>query len=38
MAKTIVVLEEAGLVTRTQDPNDGRRQLVSWIEPCRNRD
>ncbi|WP_354671291.1 MarR family transcriptional regulator [Streptomyces sp. S.PB5] len=29
MAKTVIALEEAGLVSRSPDPEDGRRQLVS---------
>ncbi|MDH6546405.1 DNA-binding MarR family transcriptional regulator [Streptomyces sp. SAI-041] len=29
MAKTVIALEAAGLVSRSPDPEDGRRQLVS---------
>lgn len=32
MAKTVIALEQAGLVARHQDPDDGRRQLVSLTE------
>ena len=32
MAATIEALETAGFVIRTQDPNDGRRQLVDLTE------
>ncbi|MFD0319064.1 MarR family transcriptional regulator [Streptomyces flavalbus] len=32
MAKTVLALEQAGLVVRSQDPDDGRRQLVSLTE------
>ncbi|KOV74774.1 MarR family transcriptional regulator [Streptomyces sp. AS58] len=37
MAKTVLALEEAGHVTRSQDPHDGRRQLVSLTERGRER-
>ncbi|NEB76155.1 MarR family transcriptional regulator [Streptomyces sp. SID14478] len=32
MAKTVISLEQAGLVVRSQDPDDGRRQLVTLTE------
>ena len=32
MAATIEALESAGFVTRSQDPNDGRRQLIHLTE------
>ncbi|MFE6286427.1 MarR family winged helix-turn-helix transcriptional regulator [Streptomyces sp. NPDC057877] len=32
MAKTVIALEEAGLVSRSPDPGDGRRQLVSLTD------
>jgi DNA-binding MarR family transcriptional regulator len=34
-AATLAVLEERGFVTRQQDPNDGRRQLVSLTDAGR---
>ena len=37
MAKTVIALEQAGLVARHQDPGDGRRQLVSLTEQGRER-
>ncbi|MEV3860789.1 MarR family transcriptional regulator [Streptomyces sp. NPDC050095] len=37
MAKIVIALEEGGLVARTQDPDDGRRQLVSLTERGRER-
>ncbi|WP_394435867.1 MarR family transcriptional regulator [Streptomyces sp. SGAir0957] len=37
MAKTVISLERAGLVERRQDPDDGRRQLVSLTRPGRER-
>ncbi|GAB3889351.1 MarR family transcriptional regulator [Kibdelosporangium lantanae] len=32
VAATLMVLEERGFVRRAQDPNDGRRQLISVTE------
>ncbi|MGN8026337.1 MarR family winged helix-turn-helix transcriptional regulator [Microbacterium sp. 22242] len=32
MAATVEALERAGLVTRSQDPNDGRRQILDLTE------
>ncbi|MCQ4206196.1 MarR family winged helix-turn-helix transcriptional regulator [Streptomyces longispororuber] len=32
MAKTVIALEQAGIVRRSQDPDDGRRQLVALTE------
>ena len=37
MAKTVALLEQAGLVARTPDPADGRRQLLSLTEVGRTR-
>ncbi|MBO0514168.1 MarR family winged helix-turn-helix transcriptional regulator [Streptomyces beijiangensis] len=37
MAKTVAVLEEAGLAGRSPDPDDGRRQLVSLTDAGRER-
>lgn len=37
MAKTVIALEKAGLVDRSRDPDDGRRQLVSLTERGRER-
>jgi len=36
MAATIAALEQAGLVTRTPDPSDGRRQLVTLTRAGRD--
>ncbi|WP_372343475.1 MarR family transcriptional regulator [Streptomyces sp. KL116D] len=32
MAKTVIALEQAGIDRRSQDPDDGRRQLVALTE------
>ncbi len=32
MAATVEALEAAGLITRSQDPNDGRRQIIDLTE------
>jgi DNA-binding MarR family transcriptional regulator len=37
MVKVVAVLEQAGLVRREPDPNDGRRQLISLTEAGRPR-
>ncbi|MEV1022076.1 MarR family transcriptional regulator [Streptomyces sp. NPDC050264] len=37
MAKVVISLEQAGFVERRQDPDDGRRQLVSLTRPGRER-
>ncbi|AZM62565.1 MULTISPECIES: MarR family winged helix-turn-helix transcriptional regulator [unclassified Streptomyces] len=37
MAKTVLALEAAGLVSRSPDPEDGRRQVVSLTDRGRER-
>lgn len=37
MAATLASLEQLGLVGRTQDPNDGRRQIVALTQGGRDR-